>query len=235
MADISISMGYCRYIFYIISFHIISLWIYFVCILTTLYRSIQIYLKYYMVLSSRMSRYILSPPECWPTTYTATCLRLASDRMDECLKKSAEARKFSISLSTLEYSGDLVSSLQKFSVKMEQVFRLLQDLVGRKIEDEDQYKKHFAIVDERLQWYEKAEAGLTGLNTLCNGYCFKICFWNQFYALRKTVVVSTSPIYIPARRLRKAFTQASTSRSQRRRQRPRLHPKVLQRRQAKHE
>lgn len=96
--------------------------------------------------------------------------------MDEWLRKSAEARKYSISLSTLEYSGDLVNSLQKFSVKMGRVFRLLQDLVGRKIEDEDQYKKHFAIVDERLQWYEKAEAGLTGLNTLCNGYCFKIGF-----------------------------------------------------------
>lgn len=120
-------------------------------------------------------------------------LRLASERMDECLKKSAEARKYSISLSTLEYSGDLVQSLQKFSVKMEKVFRLLQDLVGRKIEDKDQYKKHFAIVDERLQWYEKAEAGLTGLYNILyvmdtvSRFVFKI----QFYALRKTVVVST--------------------------------------------
>ena len=124
-----------------------------------------------------MSRYILFPQNVDPQLiYTGSNLRLASDRMDECLKKSAEARKYSISLSALEYSGDLVQSLQKFSDKMERVFRLLQDLVGRKIDDEESYRKHFAIVDERLQWYEKAEAGLTGLYTLCTGFCFKICF-----------------------------------------------------------
>eukprot|EP00434_Breviolum_minutum_P010385 symbB.v1.2.009160.t1/scaffold578.1/size184707/1 len=85
--------------------------------------------------------------------------------MDQCLKKGADARKSAISLGSLEYSGDLANQLLNFSSKMEHIYKLLQDLQSRKVEDESQYTKHFAIVDDKLQWYDKAEAAAKGLLT----------------------------------------------------------------------
>jgi hypothetical protein len=41
---------------------------------------------------------------------------------------------------------------------MEVVYKHMQDLRSRKITDEKAYAKHFAIVDEKLAWYTKAEA-----------------------------------------------------------------------------
>lgn len=79
--------------------------------------------------------------------------------MEQCLKKGADARKSAISLGSLEYSGDLANQLLNFSSKMEHIYKLLQDLQSRKVEDESQYTKHFAIVDDKLQWYDKAEVG----------------------------------------------------------------------------
>ena len=84
--------------------------------------------------------------------------RLAHDFMDTCLKKGAEARKFSISLGSLEYSGDLVSQLMKFSSKMEAVFKHLQQLVDAKSTEEGKFLKHFKIIQDKMTWYDKAEA-----------------------------------------------------------------------------
>ena len=87
-------------------------------------------------------------------------LRLLAARMDDALKKGAEARKSAIALGSLEYSGDLSKQLMQFSDKMEKVFKILQDLRSRKISDPDQYAKYFAILDEKLQWYDKADVFL---------------------------------------------------------------------------
>lgn len=80
--------------------------------------------------------------------------------MEECLKRGGEGRKYAIALSALEYSGDLSDQLLKFSNKMEAVFKALQDLRKRKVEDNSAYTKHFAIVEEKLAWFDKAEAGV---------------------------------------------------------------------------
>lgn len=78
--------------------------------------------------------------------------------MDEALKKGAEARKHAIALSSLEYSGDLPKQLLAFSEKMENVFKRLQELRKNKSEERKAYEKHFSIIKDKLQWYEKAEA-----------------------------------------------------------------------------
>ena len=79
--------------------------------------------------------------------------------MDGVLKKGAEARKYGISLQSVEYSGDLSQDMLKFSSKMENLFLALQDLYNRKVEDPAAYQKFFKIIDDRLQWFEKAEVG----------------------------------------------------------------------------
>jgi len=85
-------------------------------------------------------------------------LRLAAAKMEECLKKGAEGRKFAIALESLEYSGDLAKQLFAFSSKMEQVFKRLQELRNKKETDPKLYNKHFNIIEEKLAWYAKAEA-----------------------------------------------------------------------------
>eukprot|EP00438_Fugacium_kawagutii_P005722 Skav230026 [mRNA] locus=scaffold261:117229:118063:- [translate_table: standard] len=83
---------------------------------------------------------------------------LAASQMEEALKKGAEARKNAIALSALEYSGDLPKQLLTFSSKMEAVYKCLQELRRTKNQHKAPYQKHFNIIQEKLAWYEKAEA-----------------------------------------------------------------------------
>ena len=84
--------------------------------------------------------------------------RLAVSQMEECLKKGAEARKYAISLGTLEYSGDLVKELLKFNTKMEEVYKKMQQLRQEKTANPKFYQKFFAIIEEKAAWFDKAEA-----------------------------------------------------------------------------
>ena len=84
--------------------------------------------------------------------------------MADCLSKGVEARKYAITLGSLEYSGDLTKQLLDFSAKMEKVFKALQDLIDRKVSDPSAFKKHIDIIDEKLAWYEKAEAAGWGIH-----------------------------------------------------------------------
>lgn len=77
--------------------------------------------------------------------------------MEECLKQGGEARKHSISLGSLEYSGDLSDKLMQFSKKMETVYKHLQNLLTSKSKDEKTYQHYYRIADAKLEWYVKAE------------------------------------------------------------------------------
>lgn len=79
--------------------------------------------------------------------------------MDQCLSKGASARKYAISLKAIAYSGDLADQMMQFSAKMEAVYQKLADLVSRDVKTESAYRKYFGIIDDKMQWYEKAEAG----------------------------------------------------------------------------
>eukprot|EP00438_Fugacium_kawagutii_P032729 Skav211906 [mRNA] locus=Scaffold5661:199:453:+ [translate_table: standard] len=83
--------------------------------------------------------------------------------MDQCLRKGAEARKYSISLQNTPYSSDLSSQMLEFSKKMEKLYKNVSDLVLKKVEDPEQYRKFWAVMDDKLGWFEKAEAGSTML------------------------------------------------------------------------
>ncbi|CAL1141145.1 unnamed protein product [Cladocopium goreaui] len=98
-----------------------------------------------------------------------TSEELAVSQMEECLKKGAEARKYAISLGTLEYSGDLVKELLKFNTKMEEVYKKMQQLRQEKTANPKCYQKFFAIIEEKAAWFDKAESAakalLSGLKT----------------------------------------------------------------------
>ena len=78
--------------------------------------------------------------------------------MEECLKKSAEGRRFAVALGSLEYSGDLSKELMTFSNKLEKVFQKMQELRSQGTKDEQVYLKFFQILDDKFKWYQKAEA-----------------------------------------------------------------------------
>jgi len=78
--------------------------------------------------------------------------------MDECLKKAAEGRKLSISLGNLAYSGEVSQQLLQFSEKMEKVYRNLQALGEGKFKDTKLVQKNVAIINDKLEWFTKAEA-----------------------------------------------------------------------------
>jgi len=108
-------------------------------------------------------------PYCVSAFQIGHCLlpRLLASKMDDALKKAAEGRRYAISLSSLDYSGDLSSKLMAFSDKMEKCFKSLQDLRSRKVGDEKQYAKFLAVIDEKVMWYEKAEAYWVGPVLMC--------------------------------------------------------------------
>lgn len=79
--------------------------------------------------------------------------------MDQSLRKGAEARKYSISLENLPYSSDLSNQMLEFSKKMEKLYKNVSDLVLNKNEEPTAYAKFWAILEDKLAWFEKAEAG----------------------------------------------------------------------------
>ena len=84
--------------------------------------------------------------------------------MEECLKKGAEGRKHAVAIGRLPYSGDLANQLMEFSQKLESVYSKMQELRGsnNKI-DPRKYAKFYAILDEKLAWFVRAEAGQQSL------------------------------------------------------------------------
>ncbi len=102
----------------------------------------------------RCSRFYPGPLQTFDSFY----LRLVVAKMDECLKKAAEGRKLSISLGNLAYSGEVSQQLLQFSEKMEKVYRNLQALGEDKFQDTKLVQKNVAIINDKLEWFTKAEA-----------------------------------------------------------------------------
>ena len=87
-----------------------------------------------------------------------TVLDKARDEMENCLRKSAEGRKYAISLQATEYSGDLATKMMAFSEKMEKCYKALVELVQRKEDKEAKYSNLFSVIADKISWYETAEA-----------------------------------------------------------------------------
>ena len=83
--------------------------------------------------------------------------------MEECLKKGAEGRKYAVAIGQLPYSGDLANQLMEFSTKLESVYSKMQELRVNNKTDLKKYAKFFSILDEKLAWFVRAEAGQLSL------------------------------------------------------------------------
>lgn len=81
--------------------------------------------------------------------------------MQECLKKGAEGRKYAVAIGQLPYSGDLADQLLAFSNKLESVYRKMSELCSSNVNDPKSYRKYIQILDEKLAWFVKAEAGVS--------------------------------------------------------------------------
>ena len=92
--------------------------------------------------------------------------RIVAERMDDCLKKSAESRMFGVSISSLPYSGDLANELLGFSSKLESVFTKMQKLRADGVTRESEYKSISRF------WMKN----LLGTHKLRPGYMFVVGF-----------------------------------------------------------
>lgn len=90
--------------------------------------------------------------------------------MNACLQKGVDARKHALNLGNIDYTGDLNQKLLQFSSKMERVFQLMQNLRDQGETSETMFTGHLKIIDEKLAWYEKAEASDAPAD-LGNGRC----------------------------------------------------------------
>ena len=147
-------------------------------------------------------------PYCVSAFQIGHCLlpRLLASKMDDALKKAAESRRYAISLSSLDYSGDLSSKLMAFSDKMEKCFKSLQDLRSRKVGDETQYAKFLAVIDEKVVWYEKAEAYWVGPVLMCSYH-----EWAKPFQIHSTSNQNTIHIKIHLQQRYIKLSQSNTS------------------------
>ena len=120
-------------------------------------------------------------------------------KMDDCLKKAADARRLSISLGNLAYGGEVSKELLDFSTKMEKVYRNLQKMVNDKSTEESKFTGLLAIINEKMEWFTKAEARFGNHCYFCVGY--NGVFLNQKRnnigiqnVLRSSYTCSTKPL-----------------------------------------
>ena len=86
--------------------------------------------------------------------------RQAKDAASEALTQAAIARKLSLSLKGVEYSGELTTQLMDCSKKLEKLYELLHGIVANDEKDEAKIKKFLQATHVQIQWLEKAKAGL---------------------------------------------------------------------------
>ncbi|CAL1166148.1 unnamed protein product, partial [Cladocopium goreaui] len=80
----------------------------------------------------------------------------AKDAASEALTQAAIARKLSLSLKGVEYSGELTTQLMDCSKKLERLYELLQGITADDM-DEQKINKYLHATTVQIQWLEKAK------------------------------------------------------------------------------
>ena len=83
----------------------------------------------------------------------------AEEARTDILKAATEARKYALGLEHVNYSGELVNGLMKFSQKMEAVYKKITELGSQKDPCNSKYEKLLAVIAHQMSWYTGAEAG----------------------------------------------------------------------------
>lgn len=101
---------------------------------------------------------------CAVRTRSAPNLREVKEAMDESLAVGSDARKMSVALGTVEYSGELTTQLMEASECIEKLYKKMGALKktdeGKVFEDPGKAKKYLEEVKGRLKWLASAKAGL---------------------------------------------------------------------------
>lgn len=81
--------------------------------------------------------------------------------MDTILKEGGEARKMSLALKHVAYSGELTSQMMSHSKSMETIYEQCQALVSEDKEDDEsrKYAKLVSKIETKTAWFEKAKVG----------------------------------------------------------------------------
>ena len=82
----------------------------------------------------------------------------ATASQTDILKQATEARKYAIALENLQYSGELVEGLMKFSKKMEGIYKKVTQLNSEGCEDQTRFQKILDVTTVQNAWWKQAEA-----------------------------------------------------------------------------
>ena len=83
--------------------------------------------------------------------------RQVDDKLPDILKDSTKSREISISLTNLNYGGQLAEQLLAFSKQMELCYKRLSELQKGKPADKD-LRKYLNYVDSKKNWFKQAQA-----------------------------------------------------------------------------
>lgn len=81
------------------------------------------------------------------------------------LKVATDARRIALSLSGLNYSGELAKDLMSFSKRLEDLFAKAQKILSDKDASSSDFMELLGTIDEEETWYRQAEA--------CGSFCLK--------------------------------------------------------------
>ena len=81
--------------------------------------------------------------------------------MDSILSQSGEARKMSLALKHVAYSGELEGQMMAHSLSMEKIYATCQETIANKDEpnESSKFKKLVQKVEAKFAWFEKAKVG----------------------------------------------------------------------------
>lgn len=85
--------------------------------------------------------------------------RKAKDSMGAALTQAGEARKLSLSLKGVDYGGELNQKLMVSSQKLERIYELFSEALGKPTQDETKLKKYIELTEIQTKWFEKAKVG----------------------------------------------------------------------------
>ena len=87
--------------------------------------------------------------------------RKVVDMMEPILSQGAEARKMSLALKHVAYSGELTNQMMAHSQSLESIYETCQNLVATdEPDDSPKFAKLVNKVNSKTAWFEKAKVGV---------------------------------------------------------------------------
>ena len=80
--------------------------------------------------------------------------------MESVLKESVEARKFAISLKSVEYGDELLAQMMTHSDDMEKLYSAFRQLIKDPNTKDSKFDRMISLAEKKQAWFTNNKAGL---------------------------------------------------------------------------